>query len=133
MERIIKNLELKKSGNYCFYLCASIRKYGDVWDLKNTLHCSLSTSISSVSSWLPNSIFFVSFLAFAVNFGSSLSGLGVLKINPSPFSDLDPLYMGLGESPRTRQRKYRVVTGYHSGRRAKGNQAINTTESADRK
>ena len=34
------------------YLYASIRKYGDVWDLKNTLHCSLSTSISSVSSCL---------------------------------------------------------------------------------
>jgi len=78
MERKIKNLELKKSGKFCFYLYASIRKYGDVWDLKNTLHCSLSTSISSGSSWLPNSIFFVSFLVFAVNFGFGLSGLGGL-------------------------------------------------------
>jgi hypothetical protein len=37
MERKIKYLELKKSGKYCFYLCASIRKYGDVWDPKNAL------------------------------------------------------------------------------------------------
>jgi hypothetical protein len=50
-------LELKKSGNYCFYLCEFL-------------------SAMSQSNRVPNSIFFVSFLVFAVNFGSGLSGLG---------------------------------------------------------
>jgi hypothetical protein len=45
----IENLELKKSGNLVF---------------------------TFVSSRVPNSIFFVSFLIFAVNVGSGLSGLG---------------------------------------------------------
>ena len=57
MERKIKNLELKKSGKFCFYLCEFL-------------------SAMSQSNRVPNSIFFVSFLVFAVNIGSGLSGLG---------------------------------------------------------
>jgi len=57
MERKIKNLELMKSGKYCFSLCEFL-------------------SAMSQSNRVPNSIFFVSFLVFAVNFGSSLAGLG---------------------------------------------------------
>jgi hypothetical protein len=51
MERKIKNLELKKSGNLCFYLCEFLSS-------KFNLLCS--------------------FLVFAVYFGSGLSGLGFL-------------------------------------------------------
>ena len=47
MERKIKNLELKKSGNFCFYLYESLSS-------KFNLLC---------------------FLVFALNFGSGLSGL----------------------------------------------------------
>jgi hypothetical protein len=50
MESKIKNLELKKSGIFCFYLCEF-----------------LSSKFN---------LLFVSFLVFAVNFGSGLSGLG---------------------------------------------------------
>jgi len=42
MERKIKNLELKKSGNFCFYLCEFL-------------------SVMSQSNRDPNSIFFVPF------------------------------------------------------------------------
>jgi len=58
MERKIKNLELKKSGKFCFYLCEFL------------------PAMSSVES-SSNSIFLVSSLVFAVNFGSGLSGLGI--------------------------------------------------------
>jgi len=47
MERKIVNLELKKSGNFCFYLCK--------FQIQSALF----------------------FLVFAVNFGSGLSGLGI--------------------------------------------------------
>ena len=57
MERKNKNLELKKSGSFYFYLCEF-----------------LSAMIQS--NRVPNSIFFDSFLVFAVNLGSGLSGLG---------------------------------------------------------
>jgi len=60
MERKIKNLELKKSGIICFYLCEFL------------------AAVSFVELGVPNSIFFVSFLVFAVNFGHGLSGLGRL-------------------------------------------------------
>ena len=56
MERKIKNLELKKSGKFCFYLCEFL-------------------SAMSQSNRVPNSIFFDSFLVFAVNLGSGLAGL----------------------------------------------------------
>jgi len=57
MERKNKNLELKKSGSFYFYLCEFL-------------------SAMSQSNRVPNSIFFDSLLVFAVNLGSGLSGLG---------------------------------------------------------
>jgi len=56
MERKIKNLELKKSGNFCFYLCEFL------------------PAMSSVESSSKFNLL-CSFLVFAVNFGSGLSGL----------------------------------------------------------
>jgi len=55
MVRKFKNLELKKSGNICFYLCEFL---------------------AAVSFVEPSSKFSLLFLVFAVNFGSGLSGLG---------------------------------------------------------
>ena len=62
MERKIKNLELKKSGIFCFYLCEFL------------------TAVSFVE---PSSKFnlLCSFLVFAVNFGSGLSGLSKLPVH----------------------------------------------------
>ena len=55
MERKIKNLELKKSGNFCFYLCEFL------------------PAMSSVESTSKFNL--LCFLVFALNFGSGLSGL----------------------------------------------------------